>query len=171
MTPAETYTQTIIQAARQAIREDPRLAGTIIRKTIEILLHAAEGMRQLAVEMDEWTPEPIVEFPNPSSIRRQALDHVAQDALKVLQKEYREYPGRICEECANRAAPSLNEAILAVMTEYIPGPAILLAGEVASSEHHQLALEALDELPQEEMRALRQAAVRHTAGEEDNQDE
>ena len=172
MTLAETYREMTILAAREAIGENPGRAGSIIRDLIETMLQTADGLRQLAAEMEEWTPEPILEFPSPSRVRHQALDHIAWEALKALRKEYREEAKRICDRCADLAAPSLDEAITDVMAKYMPGPAILLAEEVATSEHRRMALEALEELPQEELDALLQAAVSHAAqDDEDDEDD
>ena len=174
MTLDERYKEQVIEAARRAIGDNPGMAGPIIRNTMQVLLQTLEGLRELAVEMEEWALEPIVEFPNPLEIRRMALDHMAWKALEALGRNALEVDDErevsaIYDECASRAAPSLDETIMTVVADYFPSAAILLAEAVTNEEHHGLALKALDELPQEELRDLRQAALSHVAREDDDE--
>ena len=173
MTPADRYTENTLATTRQAIAENPGMAGNIIRKTMLVLMQTLEGLRDLAEEMDEWAPEPILAFPDASVILRKALDHVGAQALEAIEQEGEEkrHVSAICNGCGLSAAPSLEEAIMAAMSEYEPGPAILLAGEVADDEHYAIALDALNNLPQEELQALRQTAVGHVTHEVDWDDD
>ena len=177
MTPEERYSEITIQAIRKTIQEDPEKAGPLIRRTILMFQSIIVDLQGLAEDMEEWAPVPILEFPDAYEIRREALNHVSLMALEALRENEEEEVGasrivrNICDECGQEAAPSLDEIILATVEEHEPSAAIRLVQEVIEEEHYGIAMDALEKLPQHELRALRQAAVNHAAQEYEDEDE